>query len=120
MLANNRQSKLWETKFYSIITSKNVHSLEGGVCMLHVDSKFYTWQELVEEFPDKWIVVTDATLDDGGFILSGRLIGVCSDTEIDDFVISCYREDKQISYERTTEESGVGIVNVKDFVYETK
>ena len=45
---------------------------------------------------------------------------MCDDTEIDEFVISCYRENKKISYERTTEESGVGIVNVEDFKFAVK
>ena len=88
--------------------------------MLSVDNKFYTWHELVKDFPGKWVVVENATLDDGGFIKEGELIGVCSDNEIDDFLISCYEENKQISYERTIKESGVGIINVEDFVYEVK
>ena len=71
--------------------------------MWSVDNKYYTWQELAKEFPDKWVVVENATLDSGGFIVSGNLIGVCSDNEIDDFVVSCYKEDKRISYERTTD-----------------
>lgn len=88
--------------------------------MLTVDEKFYTWHELVEKFPNKWIVVEDAELTGAGFIKSGRLIGVCDDTEIDEFVISCYRDNKNISYERTTEGSGVGIVNVENFEYAVK
>ena len=45
---------------------------------------------------------------------------MCDDTEIDDFVISCYRENRNISYERTTEESGGEIVNIEDFKYAVK
>jgi len=88
--------------------------------MLVIDKKFYTWDELVEEFPDKWIVVEDARLTDAGFIESGKLIAVCKDEEIDEFVVSCYQNNKNISYERTTEGSGVGIVNVEDFKYTVK
>ena len=55
-----------------------------------------------------------------GFDKSGKLIGVCDDTEVDEFVISCYKDNKKISYERTTEESGVGIVNVEDFKFAVK
>ena len=43
-----------------------------------------------------------------GFIRSGKLIGVCDDTKADEFVISCYKDNKKISYERTIEESGFG------------
>ena len=88
--------------------------------MLIKDDKFYTWNELIDKFPDKWVIVENPELTDAGFIRSGKLIGVCDDTEIDDFVISCYRENRNISYERTTEESGVGIVNVEDFKYAVK
>lgn len=88
--------------------------------MLVIDKKFYTWNELVEKFPDKWIVVENAELTDAGFIESGKLIGVCDDKEIDEFVVSCYQNNKNISYERTTEGSGVGIVNVENFKYVVK
>lgn len=88
--------------------------------MLIKDEKFYTWNELIDKFPDKWVIVENPELTEAGFIRSGKLIGVCDDTEIDDFVISCYRENRNISYERTTEESGVGIVNVEDFNYAVK
>ncbi len=84
------------------------------------DDRVYSWDELVKKFPDKWVVVEDADLTDAGFIKSGKLIGACDDTEIDEFVISCYKDNKNISYERTTEESGVGIVNVEDFKYAVK
>ena len=58
-------------------------------------------------YPDKWVVVEDATLSYGGAIASGYLIGVCEDTDVDDFIISCYDEGKYIKYERTTERSFV-------------
>ena len=65
-------------------------------------------------------MVEDAELTNAGFIKSGKLIGVCDDSEIDDFVVSCYREDKNIIHERTTEGSGVEIINVEDFKYAVK
>ena len=84
------------------------------------DEKFYTWDELVEKFPGMWVIIEDPELTEAGFIRSGKLIGVCDDTEVDEFVISCYKENKKISYERTTEESGVGTVNVQDFKFAVK
>lgn len=80
--------------------------------MLEIDKKYYTWDELVQKFPDRWVIVEDAELTNAGFIKAGRLIGVCNDREIDEFVVSCYRDNRNISYERTTEGSGVGVVNV--------
>ena len=84
------------------------------------DEKFYTWDELVEKFPGMWVIVEEPELTEAGFIKSGKLIGVCDDTEVDEFVISCYKDNKKISYEMTTEESGVGIVNVEDFKFAVK
>lgn len=77
--------------------------------MLITDKKLYSWQELIDKYPDKWVVVDGAELTDSGFIQSGVLIAVCNDEEIDDFIVSCYEEGKDVHYERTTEESGVGI-----------
>ncbi len=85
-----------------------------------IKEELYTWNELVEKFPGKWVVVEDAELTDAGFIKSGKLIGVCNDTEIDSFVISCYQDNKNIYYERTNEGSGVGIVNAEGFKYAVK
>lgn len=64
--------------------------------MLAIDKKMYTWKELVKQFPDKWVVVEDAELTNAGFIKSGKLIGVCDDTEIDEFVVSCYIKIERI------------------------
>lgn len=47
---------------------------------------FYTWNEPAEEFPNKWIVVEDA--------------------EIDEFAVVCCRGNKNINYERAAEGSG--------------
>lgn len=47
--------------------------------MLAVDRIFYTCDDLVKEFPNKWIVVEDAELTDTGLIKSGKLICVCED-----------------------------------------
>lgn len=44
--------------------------------MIVKDEKFYTWDELVEKFPDKWVIVEEPELTEAGFIKSGRLIGV--------------------------------------------
>lgn len=48
--------------------------------MLKVNSEYYTWKELVNTFPNRWVVVENAILGDGGFIKSGDLIGMCVST----------------------------------------
>ena len=81
--------------------------------MLSIDNKFYTWEQLVDLYPDKWVVVENATLDDAGFIKEGELIAVGDSTEIDDFVVECYKCNRNISYQRTTDTGSVGIINVE-------
>ena len=77
--------------------------------MLTIEEKSYIWDELVEKIPHKWVVVENAELTSAGFIESGKLIGVCEDTEIDDFVISCYKNNKNINYEGQQKEVGLGL-----------
>lgn len=78
--------------------------------MIRADRKFCTWNELVDKYPNKWIVVEDAVLDVDKSIKAGYLIGICDDSEIDDFVVSCYKQGKDIDYEWTTLENGVGVL----------
>lgn len=82
--------------------------------------KIFTWDELVEKFPDKWVVVENPKLDEAKFIESGKLIQVCNDLEIDDFVLKCYRDGKTIRYDRTTEKNGIGIINAENVEYIVK
>lgn len=78
--------------------------------MLRVNNEFYTWKELVDKYPDKYVVVVDAELGVAGEIKSGNLIAVCEDNEIDDFIISLYKEHKKFEYSRTTEGNWMGII----------
>ena len=78
--------------------------------MLKVNREYRTWDELVELYPYKWVVVEDAKLSYGGAIASGYLIGVCEDTEVDDFIKSCYDAGKYIKYARTIEGGWAGFI----------
>ena len=53
----------------------------------------------MDKYPNKWIFVDDAVLDVDKSIKAGYLIGICDDSEIDDFVVSCYKQGKDIDYE---------------------
>ena len=64
--------------------------------MIEVPNKFYTWEQLVELYPDKWVVVENAELTRGGFIKAGELIAVGNHSEIDDFVVKCYIAGRNI------------------------
>ena len=62
----------------------------GVLIMLSISNKFYTWEQMVALYPDKWVVVENAKLTSGGFIEEGELIAVGDSKEIDDFVVECY------------------------------
>lgn len=38
--------------------------ISGRFYMVIKDEKFYTWDELVEKFPDKWVIVEGTDLSD--------------------------------------------------------
>lgn len=64
----------------------------------------------MDKYPNKWIFVDDAVLDVDKSIKARVLIGICDDSEIDDFVVSCYKQGKDINYERITLKNGVGVL----------
>ena len=68
--------------------------------------KNMTWDEMVEKYPDQWVVVKDAVMD-GPDIISGELIEVKSDNDIADFQIK--NHGKGYEFRRTTEGSFNGI-----------
>lgn len=41
--------------------------------MERIENKYYTWEQMVEMYPDKWVVVKNAKLDSERFIESGEL-----------------------------------------------
>ena len=62
--------------------------------------KRLTWDEMVEKYPDMWVVVKDAEMD-GPDVLSGTLVAVKADDEIDSFQIQT--KGRGYKYRRTTE-----------------
>ena len=62
--------------------------------------KRMTWDEMVKKYPDMWVAIKDAKMD-GADILSGVLIAVKPDEEIDSFEIENW--GKGYEYRRTSE-----------------
>ncbi len=62
--------------------------------------KRVTWQEMVDNYPDMWVVVRDAEMD-GPDIISGILVDVKSDNDIGDYRIK--NHNRGLKYRRTTE-----------------
>ena len=81
--------------------------------MEKIDNKYHTWEELVELYPDKWVVVENPKLTPAGFIKSGELIAVGDKSETDDFMVECYKEGRNIEHQRTTDVGSVGVLYVE-------
>ena len=58
-----------------------------------------TWDEMVREYPDRWVVVEDAEKN-GPDVLSGKLVAVITDEEIGDYQADNLR--KGYDFRRTT------------------
>ena len=65
-----------------------------------MNTKQMTWEEMVNTYPDQWVVVKDAVLN-GPDIISGDVIDVKSDDEIIAFRTA--NQKKGYEYRRTTE-----------------
>ena len=59
-----------------------------------------TWDEMVEKYPDQWVVVKDAEMS-GPDVLSGILVAVKSDDEIGPYEIQ--NLGRGYKFRRTTE-----------------
>ena len=71
--------------------------------MINLNGIGYTWEQLVEMYPDKWIVVENYDIDLCFNV--GDVIGILTDDEIMDFRLKCSQEGRDISFDRTTEKS---------------
>ena len=73
-----------------------------------MEKKRMTWDEMVEKYPDKWVVISDPLMDgDHPDVLEGDVVAVVDDDELSDY------EDKHVKenyiYRRTTESGWNGI-----------
>lgn len=64
------------------------------------------WDEMVQQYPDKWVVVKDAEKS-GPDVLSGILVAVVCDDDIGDYMANNFR--KGYDFARTTEGAFNGI-----------
>lgn len=78
-------------------------------------SERITWEEMVESYPSRWIVISNPEMD-GPDVISGIVHGVKTDDEIGKYRVKHGREG--YVFRRTTEEKWSGIIDA-DFVIET-
>ena len=68
-------------------------------------NNYMTWNEIVKKYPDKWVMITDAELDESGRVIAGNLIVVCTDFEFGDainYVVELTKREKITDVLRTT------------------
>ena len=74
--------------------------------------KRYTWDELVKDFPEKWVILKDATVVKSS-IKDGILVDVCEDEQIDDRSLEFIEKGLDYYYARTTYDPfSLGILGV--------
>ena len=73
-----------------------------------MDKKRMTWDEMVEKYPDKWVVISDPVMDgDHPDVLEGDVVAVLNDDEIEEYELSHIGQG--LKYHRTTESGWNGI-----------
>mgnify|MGYP006916293025 CR=1 FL=1 len=70
--------------------------------------KNMTWQDMVKEYPDRWVAVGNAVMN-GPDIVSGDVVAVKTDEEICDYEVKHLREG--LVFMRTTEGNWDGIID---------
>ena len=71
-------------------------------------NKRMSWDEMVKEYPDRWVVIKDAEMD-GPDIISGIIVTVKSDDDIMRFRID--NQKKGYKFYRTSEGDFYGITD---------
>lgn len=71
----------------------------------------YTWKEVQEVYPDKWVRMHDCTLGWGDSIIDGILLGVYNDGETEDVRIEIWDSGSDDLLDRTSIGMGVGVID---------
>ena len=74
------------------------------------EMKRYTWKELIEMFPSRWVILDEVTTKDSE-IIDGVLKDACKDDVKDDVVVKYLKEGKRYRCFRTTQDViSVGLI----------
>ena len=82
-------------------------------------SERLTWEEIVKKYPEQWVVLDDVKKD-GATILSGIVVNVCSDENIDSYFFDAVKSGKRYTKRRTSEMRGMGIVYGENYRIEVR
>lgn len=73
-------------------------------------NKRYTWKEVVEAYPGKWVRMSQCTLSEGAGIIDGILVSIHNDEEYGHTKIMLLDAGSDDELRRTTSEMSVGII----------
>ncbi len=71
-----------------------------------------TWEEIVKKYPERWVVLDDVK-NDGATIISGVVVNVCSDEDIDSYFFDTVKSGKRYTKRRTSEMRGMGTYDIR-------
>lgn len=77
-------------------------------------NKLMTWNEMVKEYPDRWVIVQQ-TKGDVTNIEEGFVKFVATDDEVSDIWIQCRKAGLGYKKDRTTVEPFMGIIDGVNF-----
>lgn len=77
-------------------------------------NKLMTWKEMVEKFPDRWVII-EKTKGNAATIEEGIVRFVVTDDEMPEIWIKCLDEGLDYDKDRTTVEPFMGIVDGLNF-----
>ena len=82
--------------------------------------KTYTWEEVVEVYPGKWVRMSDCNLTVGSGLIDGILVGVYTDDESEKVELEMWDEESKDKLRRTTIGFGVGVIECLNARMEVK
>lgn len=70
----------------------------------------YTWNQIKEAYPGKWVRVSDCNLTVGSGIIDGILVGVYSDDEVGPVQLEIFDTGSKDKLRRTIMGLGIGVI----------
>lgn len=70
----------------------------------------YTWKEVADAYPDRWVRMSECTLAWGSSIIDGILVGVYTDDEYDEADRQVWESHSKDKLRRTTSGITFGVI----------
>lgn len=70
---------------------------------------FKTWDEIVEQYPDEWIILGDIQYNEDGALIGGIIVERCTDKTVDDAILKYDEQGLDYLHLRTTTSFNNGV-----------